>query len=101
MLFLGDTQGSSPVADALSFVGVATALVGVHSGPKILLLDGNALGGRSVFTERDGGSDRRTVTMESCPGSIRSLTGDFVMLKAVVVVGDATEVACEDGLLLR
>lgn len=63
----------------------------------MLLLEGNVLDGKFVLTERGGGSDKRTVTIESCPGIFRCSIGDFMV--GSLVVGDATGVACEDGLL--
>lgn len=90
---VGESELSS-TADSHSLSGDATALVGVHSGPKMLLLDGNLFSGKSVFTESDGGSDRRTVTIESWPGKVRSVIGDLVVVDPVLgVLGEATGVA--------
>lgn len=49
----------------------------------MLLLEGMARVGRSVFTEREGGSDRRTVTIESWPGILLS-TGNFAIVDSIV-----------------
>ena len=48
--------------------------MGVHSGPNLLFLEGNTVGDRSVLTVSDGGSDRRTVTMESWPSFLSILS---------------------------
>lgn len=66
-----------------------TALVGVHSGPNMLLRVGSALGGTSVFTWSDGGSDRRTVTIESWP-SLSKLRRSFGTTMSAMIGEEAT-----------
>lgn len=65
--------------------------VGVYSGPKRLLRVGIVFSAaKSVVTVRLGGSDSRTVTMESCPGQ----TGFSFS------VGDCTMVTGLDSALM-
>jgi hypothetical protein len=51
----------------------------------MLLLEGMTVAGRSVFTEREGGSDKRTVTIESWPKIFVSI-GDFTVFDSIVGV---------------
>ena len=77
-----------------------TALLGVYSGPKMLFLEGMVAAGTSVLTDREGGSDKRTVTIESCPGGLAS-TGDsitFGVLEGEPTLGEDSFFGPSSGL---